>query len=215
MLVAMALMSVLAMSLYGSLHIAFKARRSAVAVLGPVRAAQVAVELVGEDIKSALAPTGVLAGEFLGEDDTGDLGRDADTLLLYSSANCPREDEIASDTRKIELGLTSPSDGEEMMLVRNITTNLLSPTVLEPREEILCRNVLAFNLRYFDGTDWQDSWDSSSLGNILPDAVEVTLEVQRPSSNQADAEGYSFQRVFLIPCSGSAEEEGEIRRSSN
>ena len=67
-LLAMAMMSVLAGSLYTSLHIAFQARESSQAALSPVRAGQVATDLIRRDLESALPPRGILAGIFYGAD---------------------------------------------------------------------------------------------------------------------------------------------------
>ena len=215
MLVAMGLMSLLAASLYASLHIGFKARDSAVAAIEPVRTAQLAIALLREDIESALPPTGIMAGEFNGQDAQDSEGRDADTLLLHSSAHGPLQTERACGIRKIELALTSLPDGTQHVLVRRITTNLLAPETVEPEEETLCRGVLGFNLSYFDGSDWLDNWDSSSQGNLLPLAVEVTLEVERAVAEQPAASGYRFSQVFLLPCSRApAEGETQLIRSS-
>ena len=42
--------------------------------------------------------------------------------------------------------LATLSDTNERVLVRSITTILLAPKVLEPKEEILCRGIISFNL---------------------------------------------------------------------
>ena len=215
MIVAMALMSVIAGSLYASLHIGFRARESAAAALEPVRMAELGIELLRKDMESALPPTGILAGEFVGHDAKDDVGRDADTLLFHSSANVPELSERACDIRRIELALASVSDGTERALIRGITTNLLATETVEPEEEVLCRAVLAFNLRYFDGSDWLDSWDSTTQGDVLPVAIEVTLELEGPEPTQPAGGGYRVSRVFLLPCSSPAAEEGtQVIRSS-
>ncbi len=201
LILAMALMSVLAGSLYASLSIGFKAKRSAEAAVQPVRKAQLVMELLSHDIEAALPPTGILAGEFNGIDEEDSTGFDCDRLLFYSSAHEPREEETACDIIKIELALVTLSDTNERVLVRRITTNLLAPRVLEPKEEILCRGIISFNLRYFDGFDWLDNWDSVLQGDLLPQAVEVSLEVKRQEKGMSAQSGYQSTRVFLIPCS--------------
>jgi len=216
MLLALSMMSMLAGSLYASLHIGFSARESAVAALQPVRAASIAMELLRQDIESALPPSGILAGEFVGVNATTDEGEDGDTLLFHSSAHVPEIDERACDVRRIELGVEPLTDGAGRVLVRKITTNLLSPTVPEPGEEILCRGVRAFNLRYFDGAEWLESWDSTLQGDVLPLAVEVTLQMDAPGEDTITSAGRQFRRVFLLPCRSAAEGAGTrvIRRSS-
>jgi len=215
MLVAMALMSVIAGSLYAGLRIGFKARESAVAAVKPVRAAELAVELLRKDIESALPPTGILAGGFLGLDATDSAGRDADTLLFHSCAHVPAPAQRACDVRMVELAVETPSDGGAPALVRRVTTDLLAVETVESAQEVLCRGVSAFNLRYFDGSEWPDSWDSSARGDALPTAVEITLELERPETNRPDAEGYRLSRVLLLHCGGSgAEEATQIIRTT-
>ena len=207
MLVAMALMSVIAGSLYAALRVGFRARDSAVAAVKPVRAAELAVELLRKDVESALPPTGILAGGFLGQDATDSAGRDADTLLLHSCAHVPAPAQRACDVRMVELALETPSNGGAPALVRRVTTNLLAVETVEPAQEVLCRGVSEFNVRYFDGSDWAESWDSSARGDALPAAVEITLELERPETTRADAEGYRISRILLLHCGGGAAEE--------
>ena len=54
-------------------------------------------------------------------------------------------------------------------------------------------------LRYYDGTQWLDAWDSAANNNALPVAVEVTLQVASPSAS-ASAPPTKIVRVYSIPC---------------
>ena len=85
-------------------------------------------------------------------------------------------------------------------LVRQVTTNLLATGEVEPIQETICRGVKAFGVRYYDGTAWQETWDSTTQGKILPLAVEVTLELDEPSPSSASGTGYRMTRVFVVPC---------------
>ena len=84
MLVALVLVSVLMLSLYSSLRVGFKAQRSAVATIEPIRAAEAAIALLRKDFESALPPTGLLAAEFVGEDESGGTGLSSDTLRFHT-----------------------------------------------------------------------------------------------------------------------------------
>lgn len=207
MLVALALMALLAASLYASLHIGFRARARAEAAVAPVRAATLPLELLRRDIESAPPPTGILAGAFVGQDARADgSAEDADTLVFYSAV-----EDVGRDgpmIRKIELALTAADDGKDSALVRRVTANLLAPETPEPVEDTLCRNVMSFNLRYFDGSSWVDSWDSSTRENALPLALEVTLKIRNLDSVRTDADGYRLTRVFLLPCGVAPSDEG-------
>ena len=201
MLLALALISIVAASLYGSLGIAFRARRSADRVLREAAALQFALELLRPDLESAAPPKGVLAGAFIADDATADGGYDADTLTFYAiRAPATADDAVGCDVQRIELTLQD-DDGQDgrRNLVRRVTTNLLATKATDPAEEVLCRGVRSLNLRYYDGLEWLDAWDSSTLAGELPLAIEVTLRVETSGAASSDDEPPSLTRVFLVP----------------
>jgi hypothetical protein len=244
-LISLVVVSTVALSLYSSLRIAFKARRSALAAIEPIQAAEAAMACLERDLESALPPTGLLAGDFLGEDATGENGLESDILGFHTCSgvsdieypdsslddefvlsllgnNVPRQ--TGGDIQQVEYMLVRDEEGTDFVLVRNVTKNLLAQTTPEPMEQVLCRNVLSFNVSYLDGTELLESWDSTQQEDAVPVAVEVTLEVRcvepeeasNPQSrNVLDALGALDQRsrrvtsVFLLPCSAPATEEEE------
>ena len=201
LLVATAMTAVLAGSLYATLHVAFMAQRKATESIEHVRMGELAVELIRGDIESAVVPKGILGGTFLGEDSANGLGRASDVLMLHCTANGAQAREGAGDIRMVEFACESAEDGRDMILVRRLTLNLLATRVEEPVEEVLCRGVRSFDLRYFDGLDWQDAWNSSAHDNALPLAVEVTLELVGGGDTGMDEGEYLFSRVLQVPCS--------------
>lgn len=200
MLAATAMIAVLAGSLYASLNIAFKARRSAMAAVGPVRKVELVMELIEQDIRSAAVPNGILAGTFTGQDDKDDRGHDSDYLVFFCTTPSPASALGVGDIKKVELYCELSGDGRSVNLVRHVTTNLLSPQVVEPAREILCRGVFMFNLRYFNGTDWVDNWDSTTVSNTLPLAIEVTFQLDDDKQANPTIGGYLTSRVYRIPC---------------
>jgi hypothetical protein len=89
-------------------------------------------------------------------------------------------------------------DGRGFVLLRRITSNLLSPQEVTPDEEILCRNVRSFALQYYDGTQWYQEWDSTQMGDLLPVAVQVDLLIQTGADSQSPL--YHASRVFSFAC---------------
>ena len=104
----------------------------------------------------------------------------------------------AGEVRMVDLFVTRNPTGN--VLIRRVTTNLLSSTTPAYYDEVVCRGVRSFNLRYYDGAAWADSWDSTLQDNNSPTAVEVTLELQRGDADQPRV--LRFTRVFLLSCSG-------------
>ena len=204
MLLAMALMSILAGSLYASLSTAFKGRRAAARALEAPRRATTAAALVQADIESALPPTGVLAGAFTAVSEEDASGEPADVLSFHALAGRQETTEPPSPIVRIEILPVWDEETAGRVLVRRATVNLLAPETQEPVEEVLCRGLRSFDLAFFDGTDWVESWDSTVLGNVLPPAVEVTLVL----AAEDPEDDYTLRRTFALPCAESASETG-------
>ena len=71
LLIALALMVLLAATLYSCLYIGFKARDAGAKTVAATGQMFSALELLGQDFECALPPTGVLAGEFQGDSTAG------------------------------------------------------------------------------------------------------------------------------------------------
>ena len=213
LLVAMAMMGALAVSLYGTLRVAFRARDSATSAVAPVRAAQIAVDLIRTDLESALPPKpGGLAGPFRAQ--FGIETPNASTIQFHCAATDPglpastpgnvtpaaASPFVSGGIRRVELSVAQLPDGT-MGLVRRTVHNLpLAVTEPLPQEEIICRGVRTFLLRYFDGLVWQDFWDSDQQLDAIPFAVELMLELERPGATSRDEPTYRVSRIFTLPC---------------
>jgi len=186
------------MSLYASIRVGFHAKASAEAAVEPARVGSIAMNIIREDLQGALPPNGVLAGSFIGTDTKDDRNNDGDDLSFFSTADAPQHVDGNGEIKNIELTTVALTNSTDHVLIRRVTRNLLSQVQANPDEEIICRHVLAFNLQYYDGTAWYDSWDSTTQNNQLPAAVEVTLDLEPFNQNDAP---HRYQRIFTLPCS--------------
>ena len=195
--VAMAMVAILAVSLYSTMHIAFQAKASAEAAVEPPRTAELAMQFLRNDLQNAVNPgtsQTTLIGPFEGAQGNG--GAD---LTFYSTADSPDHLNANGEVKQIELTIGVPDKSTDQCLLRRVNNNLLATIEPVPDEQVLCRNVAGFSLRYFDGTEWQTSWDSTQQNNMLPAAVEVTLEIDRPVGNTTKR--LEFVRVFPLAAS--------------
>jgi prepilin-type N-terminal cleavage/methylation domain-containing protein len=234
LLLATAMISMLALSLYATLRIAFRARDSALNAVAPARSAQMAMGLLGRDIESALPPGGLLSGEFIG--DVGTEVSGTSYLRFYCVGSEAPEVRVTADptsatgaqqttglgaetsrdptrfggVQTIELMVRQVSGTNDTALVRRTTRTPANLSSVEPEaeEEILCRGVRGFVVRYLDSTSltWLDVWDSTQNGNLLPAAVEATIELDTPAgitgrAPSADARtAYRTTRTFFLAC---------------
>jgi type II secretion system protein J len=204
---SMAMVAMLALSMYTALSVAQLARRNGTANVEQMRSITIAADVLSHDFESVPPPTGTYAGPFVGIHQAGALsgtGGDADQLEFFSIG----EDEpirpdnpMAEGIRKIQF-LVRP-ESNPPVLVRRVIHNLKPTVEALAEEEIICRDVRSFSVRYYDGAAWQDSWDSTTLGDVLPMAVSITLEVNDPTATnpqQAQANVRRLTRVFNLSC---------------
>jgi type II secretion system protein J len=192
---AMAMAAMLALSLYTAMNVAQRARRSAVAAGEPMRLATIAADIVRQDLDNAQPPTGTLAGPFVGMHETAPNGN-ADTLEFYAlgADQPPTDEQFSEGMRKIEIYVQT--DVQPPVLVRRVTRNLLASSEAPVEEEVLCRDVRTFSLRYFDGIAWQETWDSTLTDNVLPMAISLTIQV----GGSASAPPQAVTRVLALSC---------------
>ena len=179
-LLALAIMSVITVALFASLHVAFKARDRSEAALEPVRTSEAVMELVRAELESALPPRGKLVGAFVGTSWQAGNGLDDDELTFYATTTAPAGVFAPGDVKQVQLRTLVEQTTGRRVLVRRVVSNLLSPVLVEPDDEILCRGVASFDVIYYDGLQWWTTWDSTYERDSLPVAVQVTLQLDPP-----------------------------------
>jgi general secretion pathway protein J len=206
-ILAMMLACLLSVAMYKSAFVAFNARKTAMTASDPIRAVSIAADLVRRDLESVPPPTGILAGPFQGTHSAGPNGSDNDTLTFFTIAadpsaalpqNAAQDNPLSDGIRKIELGLRS--DVQPPTLVRHVTRNLMPGQDANVEEEILARDVRGLSIRYFDGTNWQEDWDSTVVGDVLPVAVAITVELNDPDHPAPQPSQRKTTRVIALPC---------------
>ena len=76
-------------------------------------------------------------------------------------------------------------------LVRAVSRNLLATTQEQLSEQWLMGGVQGMAFYYYDGTQWRDSWDSTTadpttgLTNNLPQAIKVQIQLASQQTGRA------------------------------
>src|SRR5262245_2601477 len=138
LILAMSLVAIVSLSLYASMRVTYRAKRSAEAAVQPVRGGAIAIDLVSQDLESVPPPTGILAGPFIGTFQAGgQAGTEFDVLDFYSVGEdvppAQRTQPMQEGIRRIELAVRA--DVDPPVLVRRVTRNLLSTTNDDTQEE--------------------------------------------------------------------------------
>jgi hypothetical protein len=102
----------------------------------------------------------------------------------------PSNPPVVSDLRRISFWLAGGSDAplglarqEVLIALSDDALNNLPPGLDDETQFVMASEVQSLRFQYFDGTEWQDSWDSTQLGADgmtpigSPPAIAVTIGV--------------------------------------
>jgi type II secretion system protein J len=201
LILVLGMVAVISLSLYNAMNVANKARRSTNDSVEPARTASIAADLITRDLENILPikPPPALAYEFVGQHQAGGANGDADTVEFFTlgkDETAPNQP-LSDGVRKVVLALRT--DTNPPTLVRQVTRDLVSQEQQPAEEQILCTGVRSFSLRYFDGTDWQETWDSTTVGDALPMAIAFTVDLIPPGADPRDPKAPAQRITKVIP----------------
>ncbi len=176
LMLAMTMAATIAGALAASLYVAYRARNSVDAAIDAAHMNDAVGDIMSRDLANAMPPNDVLASTFLGDS----------VSIQFCCTGGESHSTVPGDIKQVTFIVTDDPAGQSgSVLMRQVVSNLLSPIEPEPIEEIICRNVQSFTVSYFDGTTWNDTWDSTQQNNTLPLAVELSI-AQGSTDNPAD-----------------------------
>ncbi len=223
-IVATALAGAVVGALAVSLFTGFRMQRSAEAVTQWARQGQSVMVMLERDVWCAVRPTGVLAGAFVGTDEREGMN-DADRMTFFTTSDPLRSEAGGSDLMQVsyrvmrvgEIEMAGSSLGalreqtlkadqriDEKVLVRETVRQLLATEAQVPMRQVLVRGVERFNLRYYDGFQWVETWDSTTRENELPGAVEMTLGLETGAKETGKGEAGSGRVLRYVVRSAAA-----------
>lgn len=225
LILAMGIVAMITLALYSAMRTAFRARTTTAMQNAASRPAAIMLDVIQRDLESVALPTSAgLGGPFTGYA-MGTTAGQADGISFYTigrdftpavgtaSAAAMSSATVVSPfsegTRYVEYGLGSANG--ESVLIRRVGRNVLSTTAVPPEEEVLARGVRSFALRYYDGVEWTEEWDSASQSNALPLAVEISIEMDQPGARDPDRPYRMSRFIPIIQQNDSAEATGSTQ----
>ncbi len=152
-----------------------------------------ALDTLYRDLKGTVGPGGILAGDFkCGAQAMGatmGLSGEAGTagLDFFTSTGTISDKAPWGDLQEVFYELKAPTDRNQagMDLVRCINRNLLATTTPTPDIQRLMGNVQTLEFDCYDGTQWQNTWDTSAGNTNLPVAVRVLIRLAAQPGERA------------------------------
>ncbi|HEY1922424.1 MAG TPA: type II secretion system protein GspJ [Tepidisphaeraceae bacterium] len=206
LVVALSMVVVLAASLSSTLWLAYHATQRTEAAVNPSRQAAIMLDYLASDFQNAMqagSATTTLIGNFEGTQAQDDRGHEADDVIFFSTAESPQHVDANGEVKQIELTVEHLTGSNDYALVRRVTRNLMADIQPAPDEEIICRGVSSFTLQYFDGSNWDTTWDSTVEDKTIPAAVQVKVELTDPNASPT-APPVIRERIIPLLCSTAA-----------
>jgi hypothetical protein len=135
-----------------------------------------------------------------------------DTLQMLTSGQMPAVP--AGDQRRISYWLTSTGTGlarQDLQLVTSDDAGSVAGTVSNEDQFVLAPEVQSLTFSYFDGTNWNDTWDGTTAGgndNVPigpPVAIAVVIGMAAPGTPPGTAVNSDqltmYRHVIFLPTS--------------
>jgi type II secretion system protein J len=178
--------------------------------------ARAALKAIEDDLKGAVMPGTAYDTGFIATD-SGSHEKPLDKVDFVAVNSHAMISSLKSDAalqagQKIDLSrvaywiepdLNRPAHG----LVRyrqTILSPVTTPTPHDQDIEEMAADIVYLNLRYYDGTQWLDTWDSTQSSK-LPQSVEVAVHVRSEWRGQESLE--KFTTRFYLPVAAQTPEK--------
>jgi type II secretion system protein J len=187
MLLAVFMASILLAALYALFGRAVHLREQAAAHERDSRLRAHALAVLRNDLMNARVSGGVMAATLDGET-TSTLSTFPGYLHFTTTTGRDDPDNQYGDTQEVEYYIdTDPNTGSSTsgQLVRMVYRVVLAETRTISSEDRLLPGVTSMTLSFYDGTEWNDTWQVTDDAPDLPVAVRVTLNLEAPDKNSA------------------------------
>ena len=161
-------------------------------------------KIIRNDLRNAYVSGGLFASTIIG-DAAGTNGGNSGFpgyLDITTTTGKDTDDNLYGDVQQVEYYIVSSTTGDEVNgggdLVRTVTRDLLDQQP-QPQQQEIMPGVQSMQVAFYDGTNWQTSWDyetsgsssaattgstssSGSSGATLPVAIRVDIQQVAPTA---------------------------------
>jgi type II secretory pathway component PulJ len=205
MLLAVAICAIVLVAINGVFATALRLRDRTSEAVEESLPANRALDIMVRDLKGAVGPGGVLAGDFkCGSQAMGatmGLSGEAGSagLDFFTSTGVISDKAPWGDIQEVFYELKAPTDRSQagMDLVRCVDRNTLATTPQTPEIQWLMGSVQTLQFDCYDGIQWQPTWDTSTGNTNLPMAVRIRIQVV-PKQGEAAAKPQPIETVIPL-----------------
>jgi type II secretion system protein J len=145
-----------------------------------------AVSILKADLRGILITGGLMAGSI--ESPGTENVNNQPTLLDICTTTGAIHDELPwGDVQKVSYLLRNPVGVSRPVgqdLIRAVTRNLLASVQPDLSEQALLSGVSSLQFLFYDGANWQTTWDSTTAATPTPRAIKVEIEFAKDDSGR-------------------------------
>jgi len=194
MTLAIGVAAIVLVAINAVLFAALRLRDATNAVVDAAAPVDQTVTFLRRDLECVVTPTNgtskVLSGDFR-VGNVNSLGvAEPVAIEMFTATGALNASAPWADIQRVTYELKQPTDrsatGKD--LVRSVTRNLLAVTTPEVEDQLMMSGVASIKFSCFDGSQWQDTWDTTSLTSVntnLPVAVRVDIQMSGNGSATA------------------------------
>jgi prepilin-type N-terminal cleavage/methylation domain-containing protein len=197
MMLAVAVLGIMLVMLASSFHTIAASKIHAETSMYTDRAGRALIWELSNEIRSTvqtpIVPSRVV---FIGAGHS-QFGNTADTLTISTLAASRGRALSTYGAENIVSWSSDPNrDHPGWLLLKRSQQSGLLDAVVTNNSVILAPNLLSLHLRYFDGQEWLESWDSANMppGRQLPVAVGIDMQMATPTGG-----AMNFSTQVMIP----------------
>jgi type II secretion system protein J len=142
------------------------------------------VSILKADLRGVLVTGGAMASAF--ESPGTVIGSARPSLLDICTTTGVLNDQLPwGDMQRVSYYLKDPVSASHRPgkdLIRAVTRNLLAAVQPDVTEQTLLSGVDSLNFTFYDGSNWQTSWDTNAEVNPLPQAIKAQIQFARVNS---------------------------------
>ncbi len=144
------------------------------------------VAFLRRDLQCVMTPTNVTGGVLSGDFRVGDVNSpgvpEPVAIEMFTATGALGADAPWGDIQRVTYELRQPADrsaaGKD--LIRSVARNVMDLTTPDVEDQFMLSGVADIKFTCFDGTQWQETWDTTSLTTVntnLPLAVRVDIQM--------------------------------------
>jgi len=182
-LLAVAIFAIVLLAIHGVFYGAIRLRNKTTDALEEAVPLQHTVAIIKRDLANIVAPGGTLSGQLQTTPvantltPTSTAGQQVSPDLYTATGNI-NDTAPWGDIQKVTYYLAEPTNntaGKD--LLRSVSRNLLPVLTDQPEQQWLMSGVQDVTFLFYDGTQWVNSWDSTTQETPLPQAIKVQIQL--------------------------------------